>query len=65
MIARSAIRPEVSAAPLRGDCTGNPRLGEKMPPAASLSPLRTWYNQNIIAVEQTPARHFLLRDNEL
>ena len=32
------------AAPLRGDYTGNPRLAGKMPPAASLSPLRTWYN---------------------
>ena len=41
------------AAPLRGDYTGNPRLVEKMPPAASLSPLRTGYND---CAKRNPAR---------
>ena len=42
------------AAPLCGDYTGKPRLGKKMPPAASLSSLRTWYND---CAERNPARY--------
>ena len=51
MIAQSAIRHDYivphllyRAAPLRGDYTSNPRLEGKMPPPASLSPPRAWYN---------------------
>ena len=54
MIAQCAIRHDSIVPPrFRGDYTLNPRLAEKMPPSAALSPLRAWYNDCAMHNPQT------------
>ena len=54
MIEQDAIQPGIRAARLCRDYTGEPRLGKKMPPEATLPFLRTWYNDR---AGRNPARN--------
>ena len=61
MIAQSAIQPGIRAARLCRDYTGEPRLGKKMPPEATLPFLRAWYNDHTLCNPKRMLRFALLR----